>query len=70
MREKWIPCNLRPSSTQFKCPYCHNLVYYCHGSSTKSRKNFTKYKACPYTFCPWCGESVEPYIECDNWGDG
>jgi len=59
LMEQWIEADKLPSSTKFLCPYCREIVYYSHGSTSKSRRRGLT-KRCLYQFCPWCGAEVMP----------
>ena len=57
----WIPKDNLPASVVFLCPYCDGKAYFHHGSSSKAHRLNGIVKICPYRFCPWCGEKVNPY---------
>ena len=61
-RLSWIPKDSNPSSIQFICPYCEQINFFYHGSTSKSRKN-GKYKCCLLKFCAVCGREVDPYTD-------
>jgi len=58
----WIPKDSLPSSVQFICPYCSQINFFYHGSTSKTRKS-GHYKCCLLKFCAVCGKEVAPYDE-------